>query len=135
MNIARSFGTALLAALFVAGTATAQWGGGFQNSWLGQYGYGYGRGGYGYGNGWGGYGAYGASGGYMMGLASLTNANGQYQMQIQQARIEQQQAERERYKSRLEWDKTRIEELKLRGDEATASRQYRETVRSERAHV
>lgn len=134
MNISRSLGTALLAALFVAGSATAQWGGGFQNSWLGQYGYGYGRGGYGYGgygNGWGGFGAYGASGGYMMGLASLTNANGQYQMQIQQARIEQQQAERERYKSRLEWDKTRIEELKLRGDEATASRQYRETVRTQ----
>lgn len=130
MNLARSLGLALLALLFVAGSATAQWGGGFQNSWLGQYGYGYGRGGYGGYGGWGGYG-YGGTGGYMMGLASLTNANGQYQMQIQQARIEQQQAERERYKSRLEWDKTRIEELKLRGDEATASRQYRETVRTQ----
>lgn len=137
MNLKRALGSTVLAALLVAGTASAQWGGGFQNSWLGQWGYGYGRGGYGGYGGFGGYGGYGygspfgATGGYMMGLASLTNANGEYQIQIQQARTAQQQAERERYKSRLDWDNTRIEELKLRGEEATASRQYRETVRTQ----
>ena len=138
MIYTRAFAPALLALLMVTGSASAQWGGGFQNSWLGQYGYGYGRGGGGMGGGYGmgGYGMGGfmpgmGPGGYMMGLASVTNANGQYQMQIQQARIEQQQAERERYKSRLAWDQTRIDELKLRGEEATASRQYRETVRDQ----
>ena len=103
MIYTRAFAPALLALLMVTGSASAQWGGGFQNSWLGQYGYGYGRGGGGMGGGYGmgGYGMGGfmpgmGPGGYMMGLASVTNANGQYQMQIQQARIEQQQAERER---------------------------------------
>jgi hypothetical protein len=108
------------------GTASAQFGGG------GFGGGAYGLAGYGGGFG-GGFGGYypGAYGGYMQGLASVTNANGQYQMQIQQARVEQQQAEQARNKTRLDWDKTRIEETNLRSQEATANREYRENVREQ----
>ncbi len=109
----------------VAGSVSAQFGGGT----YGLTGGGMGMGGMG-GMGYGGY-FPGAYGGFMQGMASVTNANGQYQMQIQQARVEQQQAEQARYKSRLDWDKTRIEELNLRSQEATANREYRENIRDQ----
>ena len=70
MIYTRAFAPALLALLMVTGSASAQWGGGFQNSWLGQYGYGYGRGGGGMGGGYG-------MGGYGMGgFTWLPNGSG-----------------------------------------------------------
>ena len=112
-----------------AAGAQAQFGGGFGGGIASGIGFGAGMGGGGMGGGYG-YNP-GPVGGYMQGLASVTNANGEYQMQIQQARVEQQQAEKARNSTRIDWDKTRLEETSLRSQQMTANKDFRENVRTQ----
>jgi hypothetical protein len=79
----------------------------------------------------GGYGGYGYVRSDWVGLAILTEANSNYHINIQKARVEQQLAERERYKSRLVWEETKLAEIELKSKQATAAREYRENVRKQ----
>lgn len=62
----------------------------------------------------------GPVGGWMYGLAKVTEANGEYQKQIQEARIKQQEAERVRMANYVQWQETKNQLLALRSQNEKA---------------
>jgi hypothetical protein len=71
----------------------------------------------------------GPVGGWMYGLAKLTEANGEYQKQIQDARIKQQEAERVRMANYVQWQETKNQLLALRSQNEKA---YLDSMREHR---